>query len=137
MKNENVKRQLEYVIEDRYETDNLFVGTISNISSKYLISKPNDFAKVETTKQKYVFLKRNENEYQEIFTGIILLNKASNYDRPYITNIEKLNNYYKNKYITKIDLLLFVDKLNNKKDLDKPKDKFSYYDEVTKKSINK
>ena len=112
-----------YKLKDRYKTDDLVIGNLEYISS---LSTPNGPI-IETTEQKYIFLKfkdKDKTRYVEIFTGLIVDSDISCYfDLPYIVNIESLKDNIKDisDEIAKYGLLLILNEINKKHEKEKIK----------------
>ena len=75
---------------------------------------------VETTKQKYIFEKVEENErerYREVFTGFVANTSEEYFDLPYVVNIKSLREATPTvaETIPKYGLLLLIDELNKQK----------------------
>lgn len=111
-----------YQMNDTYKTENLVVGNLQYISSKYTGGSG---PKVETTKQKYIFEKIEVDDnirYREVFTGFIADTDSNYFDLPYVINIKPLKDVIKTvaEIIPKYGLLLAIDEINKMENI-KPK----------------
>lgn len=112
---ETVKQQEEqsikkdYIPKEIYQTNNLFVATIS--CNKELVSAfnlPNDILN-----QKFI-LELDKNVYREIFSGILVSSEPTNNYQFSIVDIEPLNTYTDKQEATKLELILLQNKINAK-----------------------
>lgn len=112
---ESIKQQEEqsikkdYIPKEIYQTNNLFVATIS--CNRELVSDlnlPNDILN-----QKFI-LELDKNVYREIFSGILVSSKPTNNYQFSIIDIEPLNTYTDKQEATKLELILLQNKINSK-----------------------
>lgn len=112
--NDDLKFKSEnYKMTDTYKTEDLVIGNLQYISSKYTNSGP----MIVTTKQKYVFEKidvEGKVKYREVFTGFIADTDSNYFDLPYIVNIKPIKEVIKNiaETLPKYGLLLVIDEIN-------------------------
>lgn len=112
--NDDLKFKSEnYKMTDTYKTEDLVIGNLQYVSSKYTNSGP----MMVTTKQKYVFEKidvEGKIKYREVFTGFIADTDSNYFDLPYIVNIKPIKETIKNiaETLPKYGLLLVIDEIN-------------------------
>ena len=112
--NDDLKLKSEnYKMTDTYKTEDLVIGNLQYVSSKYTNSGP----MMVTTKQKYVFEKidvEGKIKYREVFTGFIADTDSNYFDLPYIVNIKPIKETIKNiaETLPKYGLLLVIDEIN-------------------------
>ena len=105
-----------YGMSDNYKSENLVVAKLQYVSSKYTDFGP----MVETTKQRYIFEKIEEEEkirYREVFTGFVSNTSEEYFDLPYVVDIKPLQEVVPSvaETIPKYGLLLLVDEINKQK----------------------
>ena len=103
-------------MSDNYKSENLVVAKLQYVSSKYTDFGP----MVETTKQRYIFEKIEEEEkirYREVFTGFVSNTSEEYFDLPYVVDIKPLQEVVPSvaETIPKYGLLLLVDEINKQK----------------------
>lgn len=105
-----------YTMNDEYNTENLVVANL-----QYVSSKPTNFGPmVETTNQKYIFEKVEEEDnvrYREVFTGFVAKDSEEYFDLPYVVNVKPLQEVVPSvaQTIPKYGLLLLVNEVNKQK----------------------
>lgn len=104
-----------YGMSDSYKTENLVVAKLQYVSSKYTDFGP----MVETTKQRYIFEKIEEDDlrYREVFTGFVAKTSEEFFDLPYVVDIKPLQEVVPSvaEEVPKYGLLLLIDEVNKQK----------------------
>lgn len=110
-----------YIMQDRYDANNLVVANLEYISSK-IYEENQDGPMVIETELKYIFEKLNQNgktRYREVFTGFIadVANDEIEYfDLPHVIKIVPLKEELPESpdNIPKFGLLLTINDINSK-----------------------
>lgn len=117
-KEEEKKEKLDfetqgYIMPDLFDSNNLVVANLEFVSNRVTTNGP----MVETTGQKYIFEKINENgktRFREVFTGFVADNgEASYFNLPYVvseTPIKEVLNVAEK--LPKYGLLLVLNEIN-------------------------
>lgn len=110
----------DYIMPEYFDSSKLIIANLETVTNETRIPM------VETTEQKYIFEKINDNNkerYKEVFTGFIA-DKQSNFgyfNLPYVVNSVSLKNVVPNvsDKIPKYGLLLLLNEINKKEEKDK------------------